>query len=389
MKESQLHYFWERSLLPKARLRTTSGDQIRIFYKGSYNENESGPDFLNARITIGDLTWVGNLEIHIKSSDWKKHKHHEDPQYESVILHVVFEHDLITDSKVSSIPTLVLSDYFDAQTIEEVANGPVISRNILCKDQLHLVSDLQFTFIKEKVLFDRLIEKTRPFDSVQSHPKEVLYQLIAEAFGKKVNVLPFQQLASAIPIQKLLEMDRSQRMKVLVSPISSTDPQISAKVSGSPWKQKGLRPKGFPTVRILQFAAFVSDYDFSYHFIHFTAEEIHSYLLDLFKVRGMVLKRIAGAEISKGMKTTLIVNAFVPFIFWYGQQCGSENIVEKSLELLRLTLPEDNYVTRIWKKSSVQLLNAADSQAHLAIYKHFCQSKNCLNCPVGRILLDE
>lgn len=389
MKETQLHYFWERSLLPKARLRTTSGDQIRILHKGSYNENESGPDFLNARIAIGDLTWAGNIEIHIKSSDWKKHRHHDDPQYESVILHVVFEHDLTTDPLVSSMPTLVLSDYFDAQTIEEVAKGPVISRNILCKDQLHLVSDLQFTFIKEQVLFDRLIQKTEPFVEVQAHPKEVLYQLIAEAFGKKVNVLPFQQLTSSVPLQKLLEMDQRQRRKALTDPIRTIDTLLSAKVSGSPWKQKGLRPKGFPTVRILQFAAFVSDYDFNYHFIHFTAEEIHTYLMTLFKTRGTVLKRIAGMEISKGMKSALIVNAFVPFIFWYGQQCGSESIVEKSFELLRLTLPEDNYVTRIWKKSSVQLLNAADSQAHLTIYKHFCQSKNCLNCPVGRILLTE
>jgi hypothetical protein len=389
MKETQLHYFWERSLLPKSRLKTTDGNHIRIVSKGVYNENESGPDFLNALIEIGELTWFGNVEIHLKSSDWKKHGHHQDVHYESVILHVVFEHDLPFDPVLSSIPTLVVSDYLDAQTIEEVAKGPVINRNVLCKDQIHLVSDIQFTFIKEQQLHQRMIQKVKPFQLLHTAPKEILYQLIAEAFGKKVNVLPFQQITAKLPATKLLQMNEAQRITALLDPLNSSDSKMNKMMFGSAWKQKGVRPSGFPAVRVLQFAAFVADYDFDYHFVHFSVEEIYTYLKNLFKVRGSAIRRLTGKEISNEMKSALIVNAFAPFMFWYGQQFESESVVEKALELLRLTSPEDNYVTRIWKKSSVQLLNAADSQAHLAIYKQFCQRKYCLQCPVGQILLSE
>jgi hypothetical protein len=389
MREWQLHYFWERSLLPNTRLKTFKGEPIQILSKGNYNEYESGPDFLNARIAIGELIWVGSVEIHLKSSDWKKHGHHHDAQYGSVILHVVFEHDLTLDPLISSIPTLAVSDYFDAQTIEEVARGPVINKTILCKDQLKLIPELQFTFIKEQALFDRLTQKVKPFELLHPNPKEILYQMIAEAFGKKVNVLPFQQITTVLPLHELLQMNEAQRMGALTNQIDSIYSMKYMGKSGSAWKQKGLRPHGFPTIRILQFAAFVADYDFDYHFVHFSAEEIHTYLMRLFKVRGTVLKRFLGKEISNEMKSALIVNAFAPFLFWYGQHIESESIVEKSMELLRMTSPEDNHITRVWKKTSVELLNAADSQAHLAIYKQFCQSKNCLKCPVGRILLNE
>jgi len=389
MKEAQLHYFWERSLLPKTRLRTVKGERIQILSKGTYNQNESGPDFFNARIAIDDLIWVGNVEIHIKSSDWKKHGHQNDPSYDNVILHVVFEHDAILDPQVSSIPTLAISQYFDANTITEVANGPVINNTILCKDQLHFISDFDLVFIKEQVLYERLYQRISRFDLIESEPQEVLYQLIAEAFGRQVNVLPFQQLSSSIQWNRLNSMDAPGRYESLTENVNESTSRMKVGNVGVEWKSKGLRPQGSPALRIRQFAAFVSDYDFNYQFIHFKAEDIYTYLMQTFESRSSSIRRLSGRGLSKDLQTSLIINAFSPFMFWFGQHIGSESIVEKSMELLRIIPAEDNYITRIWKKTPANLLNAADSQAHLAIYKQFCMTKKCQNCPVGKRLLSE
>lgn len=387
MKETQLHYIWERSLLPKTRLRTAQGELLYIISKGVYNENEGGPDFLNAHIRVGELEWFGNIEIHIKTSDWIRHGHHQDRNYDSVILHVVFEHDVCNDNKLSSLPTLVVSEIYDAETIRNVARGAVINKHILCKDQLSYLTKLQLTFIKDEIIYERLVNRTAFTDQFFSAPREVLYYLIAQAFGRKVNSNSFNELIEDFPIKDLLVRDEDDKMIIIQKKLQNIQSGNKAPEFTLEWRHKGLRPRGFPAVRLMQFSAFFANYDFNYQFIHFRAKEIYTYLLEMFEARNLFLNRHGIYVLSSQMKIGLIVNAFVPFMFWYGQNKNDHDVIERSMELLRLTGVEDNYVTRIWNKTSVKLENALDSQAHLGIYNQFCRGKKCVRCPIGKLLL--
>ena len=302
-------------------------------------------------------------------------------------MHVVFEHDAYHDQYLSSLPTLVISNIFDAETIENVAQGALINRRILCKDQLHYLTKLQLIFIKDNLLYERLLNRTAFLDHTFSDPREVLYHLIAQAFGRKVNSTAFQELIKDYPLKVILTENKNDKIKIIRRELQHVNSETQASEFSLRWRQKGLQPKGFPVVRIMQFSSFFADYDFNYQFIHLDTKAIYSYLLELFEARNLYLIRHGINILSDQIKIGLIVNAFVPFIFWYGQHKNDHDIIERSMELLRLTGKEDNYVIRIWDKTPINIKNAADSQAHLTIYNQFCREKKCMICPIGKILL--
>src|SRR4051812_39323583 len=114
MTEAFLHYLWKFKLFNQIDLETTEGEALKVIHPGQRNA-DAGPDFFNARIKAGSTVWAGNVEIHIKSSDWKKHEHQLDKAYDNIILHVVYEDDQpVLRSNESSIPTLVLKNKFNA-----------------------------------------------------------------------------------------------------------------------------------------------------------------------------------------------------------------------------------------------------------------------------------
>ncbi|HZX75280.1 MAG TPA: DUF2851 family protein [Cyclobacteriaceae bacterium] len=90
MNESFLHYIWQLQYFDKKDLRTTDGEAITITAPGKGNTN-AGPDFLTAKIRIGDIDWAGSVEIHTNASAWMSHGHDEDSAYDNVILHVVWK----------------------------------------------------------------------------------------------------------------------------------------------------------------------------------------------------------------------------------------------------------------------------------------------------------
>ena len=109
MKEEFLHFVWMYELFNKQDLHTTSGDEIEIVHPGQHN-SDAGPDFFNAKVKIDGTLWVGNVEIHIFSSDWQKHGHDKNKAYDNVILHVVFKDDrVVTRSSGDPIPAMELA----------------------------------------------------------------------------------------------------------------------------------------------------------------------------------------------------------------------------------------------------------------------------------------
>ena len=82
-----MHYVWKHKLFPLRELETSDGQTVEVIDPGLHNHN-AGPDFFNAKVRIGRTLWVGNVEIHDKSSDWYLHGHDKDQRYDNVILHV-------------------------------------------------------------------------------------------------------------------------------------------------------------------------------------------------------------------------------------------------------------------------------------------------------------
>ena len=131
MKEELLHFVWQSKLLLSQSLTTTSGLPVTIVQPGNRNAN-AGPDFFNARLQIGDTIWAGNIEIHISSSDWDRHRHTSDEAYNNVILHVVYIHDReVLNAQGEQIPTLELRSFFANIFIASIQPIATTTRNAI------------------------------------------------------------------------------------------------------------------------------------------------------------------------------------------------------------------------------------------------------------------
>jgi hypothetical protein len=104
MTEKLLQFIWQFQYLSRSGLRTVDGEPVEIVFPGRINKNQ-GPDFSNAKIRIGPTLFAGSVELHLKTSDWQRHKHGQDKNYQNVILHVVLQHDQLFQN---AIPVLEL-----------------------------------------------------------------------------------------------------------------------------------------------------------------------------------------------------------------------------------------------------------------------------------------
>ena len=109
MREDFLHYVWQHQYFAKADLCTTTGEEIQVLRPGQRNA-DAGPDFLNARLRLGDVEWNGAVESHLRASDWQRHNHQVDAKYDQVVLHVVLTADAdVRRTNGSLIPALALA----------------------------------------------------------------------------------------------------------------------------------------------------------------------------------------------------------------------------------------------------------------------------------------
>ena len=200
MKEDFLHYIWQQKLFSFKDLQTTNDEPIEVVKTGIMNKN-SGPDFFNAQLKINNQLWVGNIEIHVKSSDWYLHQHEIDSNYDAVILHVVWEHDTDVFMKNNNpLPTLVLKDYIQKGILNKYQN--LFSKKISwipCENQISEVDSFLMNNWLERLYFQRLEHKSVLIDELLQKSNNdfeaVLFQLLAKNFGLKVNGEMFLSLA--------------------------------------------------------------------------------------------------------------------------------------------------------------------------------------------------
>jgi hypothetical protein len=409
MKEKYLHYLWRYKLIPFHQLTLTDGRPFRILNSGEYNAYESGPDFLNAKIEIDSIIWSGNVELHVKSKDWYEHRHHTDRFYDTVVLHVVYDHNGEVVQNGHTIPTLELRSVIDPEHYKKYATLLRSKKTILCGSLLSGVPQIFQTEMIDKALLNRLDRKTSDLVELTgtNDPKQILYFLLARAMGAKINQLPFEELTHRLPISVLKKLRKEDQKSIVqitsgvFSPISFSDMvgyarvlKVQAELSygmvtRKAWKFGGTRPGNAPDVRIEQFAEIIKRFDFETSFIYLSVPQLMAYiyqLLDLQPTQGLNNRSL---KLTKPFKELLLINWIVPFMYWYGQTTEDESIVNNALEILTALPPEKNGILNKWNEFGRVVNNAADSQALLEIFNEFCTKKKCLSCSIGYCLLNK
>ena len=410
MKEEFIYYLWENRLLTND-LRTLDGDAITVLSVGNRNY-DSGPDFLNARIKIGNTLWVGHVEIHVNASDWFRHGHQNDDTYKNVILHVVY----CNDTQRLQIPTIEIKGKFD-ESIYVRYNGFIRSRRWIPCEKL-IAGIQQFTWLSwlERIVVERLeVEVKDVFSKLAANHydwEEALYQRIMHYCGLKVNNEAFERLAMLLPLNILrkhidnplqieamffgcagfLEREFTESYPVLLKrefKILKSKFNLSV-MPMAYWKFLRLRPPNFPTVRLAQMASMVSSYDNLFSKL-LTIKDLYS-VRNLFNVKvneywdthfqfekpSKMMKKNFGATAID----VLIINAIVPVLFSYGIYHDDQDLKNKSLGLMNVMEPEDNVIIRKFRQLGINVCNAQQSQALLHLYKCYCKRRNCLKCRV-------
>lgn len=423
MTEAFLQYVWQHRLL-QGELTTTDGQLVTIERAGILNR-DAGPDFSDARLKIGDTWWAGNVEIHIKASDWQQHHHESDRNYSSVVLHVVYEADIdiVTDNG-NRLITLEIKDHIsrDIWNQYEQLTQTSLTETIPCTSYLSEIPDFIVSNSLDRLTIERIQRKSDDVKHLieESHGswETCCYWMIARYFGGKTNGFTFELLAKATD-QRLLARwkDQPQRIEAILMGqagmldgyfedeyprLLQQDYESLAKgahlkpIDGYLWKFFRLRPHSFPTIRISQFANLISR---SHNlFSNLLEESDAARLAEFFDVEASPYwtshyqfdkeSAPSSKHIGKAFVETLIINAWVPLLMEYGIQHGQQRYKDQAVAILQQLPPEENNITRKWKAVGIQADNAAQSQALIQLYNEYCTPRRCLECQIGyRILV--
>ena len=421
MSEDLFQYLWKMKLFDSRNLFTTDGDQIEIIHVGTHNM-QSGPDFFNAKIKIADTIWAGNIELHLKSSDWMLHKHQLDKSYENIILHVVYKDDKpLFDSSGNAIKTLVLEQHIKSEIINAYKDFKENNEIIPCSKSIQKVPHEIIQTTLERLLVKRLEHKSQHVERLllenNNNWEQSFYMQLAANFGFKINQVPFELLARNTPLSVLAKhkSNLSQIEALLFGqagmlnesfkdlyPVMLQNEYAYLKkkynltgIDSHLWKFSKMRPVNFASIRIAQFAALV--HQSSHLFSKVTEATSPQQLIQLFKVKASTYwdthytfyKETANLKkhIGKAGIENLIINTIVPFMFVYGKHYGDEAKCELSLQLLSLIKPEKNNITRLWQNIGIDAKNAAQSQSLIELKTNYCELKRCLQCSIGHFVL--
>ncbi|KQT20597.1 hypothetical protein ASG22_16615 [Chryseobacterium sp. Leaf405] len=420
MTEKLLQYLWNYKVFKHFDFKDLEGNPVEILDFGKWN-TDSGPDFLSAKIKINHIIFAGNIELHIKSSDWIFHNHSQDPNYENIILHVVFQNDIeIDELKNKNIPTLELRTHIDENILWKHEKLLSESQFIACENLFDSIK-IPIHFHEENIL-KKLEEKSLEFEKsleqFKNNFEAVLFHSLAYSFGLKVNAFIFKQIAESIDFTTLLKIRQNEtQLEALFFGISGwlenpEDNQMKI------WKREfdfikakfnitdliirpkflRLRPPNFPTIRLSQLANL-------YHFQqNLFSKIIHAKSSDeLFEI----FKDIKASEywdhhfnfgkistahqlkiVSKDFIELIILNTVLPLKYTY-HKYHHEEITDEILDFYKNLSAEKNSIIDDWKKLGLKCKNALESQSLIYHYKNSCEEKNCLHCSIGFKILKE
>lgn len=394
--EKLLHYVWMHRLLPSGVLTTTDGREIEVLDPGQHNANQ-GPDFINAQIRLDGMKWVGNVEVHTSSSDWTLHRHHQDPVYNTTILHVVerANTEVFTQSG-SKVPQFVL-------TVPETltANLGELLRTTdypRCHKFVSEIPALKAHAWMDALLVERMEARSGRVLGILKECcgnwEQTTFITLARNFGFGLNGDSFEMWARRIPlsaagkhrdnlfqiesmflgmaglIEKLEDGDEKNRMlaeyRFLSHKFSLPEP-----MDASVWHYLRTRPQNFPDVRLRQLARL-------FHEGHCTMSSI----LDAATLEETD-SRLAKAGISRSSRTLIIINTVVNLLYAYDIYHGTYEYRTRATDFLEQLPGEKNYIMRQWKACGLDVGTAYDSQALIQLKKEYCDHARCLDCRFG------
>ena len=421
MKEEFLYYIWQYKLFSKRDLCTTENQQITILKSGIHNKN-SGPDFLNSQVNVDDQLWAGNVEMHVKSSDWYLHKHEEDVNFDAVILHVVWEHDSVVFMKNNKpLPTLALKHFVDEKLLLNYKS--LIDRQqswILCENQIENTDTFLIDNWLERLYFERLEQKAifiKELLQQTNHDFEaVLFQLIAKNFGLKVNGDSFLQLAKSIDFsiirkvcfdeQKLtalffgqagfLEREVEENYhRLLTKEYDYLKHKYNLKpVANEQFQFFRMRPHNFPTIRIAQLASLFFTHQNLFSKLMSITKKEEFYTLFSFSIQEFwkthftfeSVSKKSLKKLSKAFIDLLLINTIIPLKFVFLQSRGEVD-EEEIMQLIKQLSKKKNSIISNFSDLKIKSKTALESQALLELKNNYCTKKRCLHCAIGNNLL--
>ncbi|MBC8316116.1 MAG: DUF2851 family protein [Bacteroidetes bacterium] len=420
MTEEFLHYLW-RFRLFHPELKTVAGENLTVIHPGEHNR-DGGPDFFNARLQIGNTIWAGNVEIHLQASDWYKHHHEVDHAYKNVILHVVdsFDVDVFTEGS-KPIPVVEVKYQYRESLLSRYRNLQGTKLWIPCRNIMEVADVGEFVLWAPALAVERLLERSASVRQLLHYSKNdwegVFFQLLATAFGLKVNAHAFELLAKSLPL-KLLLRHRTNffileallfgQAGLLEDQLRETYPQqllqtyrfyqnkynLESLQKGI-WKFLRMRPGNFPTIRISQLAAMIhgdsnlfdgelisrslSDWMQGIQATASSYWDTH-YTFDKISVK-------QAKNLGEGSAYLVVINAVTPFLFVYGREKNLPLYLEHAVTLLEEIPGEKSSLVTNWKEIGMPTENALYTQALKQLKSAYCEKKRCLECRIGARLL--
>jgi hypothetical protein len=422
MKEDFLHYIWLYKKLDFTNLKTTNGEILTILNFGQYIQ-QAGPDFFNAQIVIENQKWAGNIEIHIKSSDWYVHHHEKDDTYNNVILHVVWEYDTpIFRKDNSEIAVLELKQYVSKEELYKYKELTAQKSWIFCENQIKDVPDFVMSNWQERLFFDRLERKSNPIQELLQETENdweaVLFCMLAKNFGLNTNGEMFFKVAKSITFSLIrkealevmyLEALLFGQANMIPETVEDNYPkELKSWYDYSVLKYKLIkpaiapiqffkhRPDNFPTIRLAQLAMV-----YHLHRNLFLKIIEANTIADVYQIFTISVSdywkshynfdKISPKKeksLSKSFIDLLIINTIIPIRFAYASSLGKEN-AELLIDFLSNIPPEKNNIIEKFSTFGIKSKNAFQSQSLLQLKNEYCNHKKCLQCAIGLELLKD
>lgn len=422
MREDFLHYLWKYKKFDFANAKTTQGEKILLLDCGTHNFN-AGPDFFNARLRIGEQLWAGNVELHIKASDWYFHQHETDPNYDNVILHVVWENDVpVSRRNKTTIPALSLKNLVNASLINEYQRlFASTSSWINCEQTFPQVDNFTLRHWQERLYLERLEGKFQLIQQLlkksENNWEAVLFQLLSKNFGLNLNGDAFLSVAQSFGFSVLQKCGTNQlKLEALfLGQAGLLDRNInipyftSLKAEYRYLKHKfqlnnlgvtrpkyfRLRPDNFPNIRFSQLASLYTRH--KYYFLDLmNANSVTSIyaLLDaetatFWKTHYSFTKSHKEREkaLPKKFKDLVIINTIIPLRFCYGKARGVDEIEFLFSVMEELASEENKIIKGFNSLRPSTAVNALQSQALLQMKRYYCEPNRCLHCAIGTKML--
>ena len=418
ISEKLLHYVWKNQWFTKENLQTVHKKSVSIINQG-FPHHDAGPDFKQAIIKIGDVTWAGNVEIHIRSSDWYKHEHQNDMKYKSVILHVVYEHDreVFIEGR-NPLSTLELKSLLSSQLLLRYSQLMNTLHPLPCEAYIEKITPLTIEAFLARLYHDRMVKKQISiFEILHSFSEDweqVLFYVLCQSFGFKTNAPAFEMLCKVLPF-KILKKHTDSHLQIaalIFGQAGMLDDELEDSyyqslqneylylktkyrlipVDVKNWNLLRLRPHNFPCIRLAQLVEIIYKHRdlfpkiTDFHNISYFESIFVNKIDEYWKTHYYFGKESRASDKIMGEKSfqLLLINALVPFLYSYGTFIGNEKLQVYGLRIPELLPFEENHITSRYQQIGFCAKHAVNSQALLELHYEYCEKKRCIDCVIGQ-----